>query len=61
MVKKFYLFAWALLIGTGLYSAANGTFGASEAIILSVGTGGLVYGFALWAVIANRDGSRTAS
>ena len=50
MFKKFYVFAWFLLIGSALASIFNGTFDALAMIAVSLGVAGLVYAFALWAV-----------
>lgn len=50
MFKKFYVFAWFLLIGSALASNFSGTFDASAMIAVSLGAVGLVYVFALWAV-----------
>ena len=50
MFKRFYVFAWFLLIGSALASIFNGTFDALTMTAVSLGVAGLVYAFALWAV-----------
>ena len=50
MFKKFYVFAWFLLIGSALASIFAGTFNALVMVAVSLGVLGLVYAFALWAV-----------
>ncbi len=50
MIKKFYIFAWFLLIGSAMASIFNGAFDAFAMITVSVGVVGLVYAFGLWAV-----------
>ena len=50
MIKKFYIFAWFLLIGSALASIFSGAFNAAVIVGVSVGFVGLVYAFALWAV-----------
>ena len=50
MTKKFYIFAWMLLIGTALMSILNGAFNAVAMLSVSIGAVVLVYLFALWAV-----------
>ena len=56
MIKKFYIFALLFLLGTVLASISSGTFDALTIIAVSVGAVGLVYGFALWAVLVNPEG-----
>ena len=51
MYKKFYVFAWFLLIGSTLASVFKGTFGPLSMIAASLGVVGLVYAFGLWAVM----------
>ena len=53
MIKKFYIFALLFLVGTALASISFGSFDALKMIVVSVGAAGLVYGFALWAVLAS--------
>ena len=50
MIKKFYIFAWFLLIGSALTSIFSGAFNAAVVVGVSVGYVGLVYAFAWWAV-----------
>ena len=50
MFKKFYVFAWFLLIGSAFAAIFSGTFDALTMIAVSLGVAGLVYAFALWAV-----------
>ena len=55
MFKNFYIVAWLILIGTIVSSVIEGSFGVAKAIAVSVGAVGLVYGFALWAVMNVTD------
>ena len=50
MAKKFYVFAWFLLVGTVLFSVFRGTFDVLAMLAVSLAAVGLVYAFALWAV-----------
>ena len=50
MLKKFYIFAWFILIGLAALAAVNGTFDQLALIGTSIGAVALVYAFALWAV-----------
>ena len=61
MIKKFYIFALLFLVGTTLASIAFGTFDALTIIAVSLVTVGLVYGFALWAVLVNPEGDLPGS
>lgn len=53
MIKKFYVFAWFLLIGSAIGSILSGTFDAMGMVAVSLGAVGLVYAFAMWAVLTN--------
>lgn len=53
MIKKFYVLVWFLLIGSVLASILIGTFDALAMLAVSIGVVGLVYAFALWAVLIN--------
>lgn len=59
MIKKFYVLAWFLLIGSALASIVTGTFDALAMIAVSIGTLGLVYALALWAAFTNPHSIRT--
>ena len=61
MIKKFYIFAFLFLVGTALASISFGTFDALTIIVVSLVTVGLVYGFALWAVLVNPEGDLPGS
>ncbi len=52
MIKKFYVFAWLLLIGSAAGSVLNGSI--SELGMVAYGLIGLalVYALAVWAVLA---------
>lgn len=50
MIKKFYVFAWFLLIASAMAAIFKGTFDAVAMIAVSLGIVGLVYAFGLWAV-----------
>jgi len=53
MLKNFYGLAWFLLAASVLISVFTGTFNPLGMIIFSLVAVGLIYGFALWAVIVN--------
>ena len=53
MIKKFYIFGWLVLLWTAVASISLGTFDALTMVGVSLGAVGLVYGFALWAVLVN--------
>jgi hypothetical protein len=58
MFKTFYFSAWILLIGLTIGGVLAGTFDAMGIIAVSLGVIGLVYLFALWAVM--KEPARTA-
>jgi hypothetical protein len=58
MFKTFYFSAWILLIGLTIGAVLAGTFDAMGIIAVSLGVIGLVYLFALWAVM--KEPARTA-
>lgn len=58
MVKRIYLYAWVLLIAATVTSLLNGTFDTPKMVAGSLGVVGLVYAFALWAVMKEGDSSR---
>ena len=53
MIKKFYVSAWFLLAAAALISVFTGAFNALAIVVFSLVAVGLVYGFALWSVMAN--------
>jgi hypothetical protein len=53
MIKKFYIFAWLLLIVSIGISAVNGAMSGIQIVTLGLIGLALVYAFALWVVIAN--------
>ncbi len=61
MIKKFYIFGWVFLIWTVLASIFLGAFDALTMVSVSLGAVGLVYGFALWAVLANPESAHPAT
>ena len=58
MIRTFYVLAWFLLIGWSLASILIGTFDALSVIAASIVAVGLVYAFALWAVLNNPHSAR---
>lgn len=61
MVKRVYLYAWVLLIAAAVTSILSGTFEAPQLLAVSVGVVGLVYAFALWAVMEGSGNSNLNS
>jgi hypothetical protein len=59
MIKKFYVLAWFLLIGSALTSIVTGTFDALGMVAVSIGTVGLVYALALWAAFTSPHSAGT--
>ena len=59
MIKKFYVLAWFLLIGSALASIVTGTFDAMAMVAVSIGTLGLFYALALWAAFTNPQSARS--
>ena len=55
MIKKFYIFGWLVLLWTAVASISLGTFDTLTMLGASLGAVGLVYGFALWAVLVNPE------
>ena len=53
MIKKFYVLAWFLLIGSAIVSIFTGTLTGLGMVTYSLIALALVYGLALWAVIVN--------
>lgn len=53
MIKRFYVLAWFLLVGSALASIFAGTFDALAMVVVGLGAVGLVYALALRAVLIN--------
>lgn len=53
MTKNLYVLAWFLLAAIVLVSALTGTLTPPALVVFSLAALGLVYGLALWSVIAN--------
>lgn len=58
MIKKFYIFAWLLLAASILFSVVNGPLNGLQMVVFSLIGVGLVYAFALWAVLSNPEVAR---
>ena len=59
MMKKFYVFAWLMFAGSIALSLVNGQMNGMLMIAFSLIGLGLVYAFALWAVVANAEVAQT--
>jgi hypothetical protein len=59
MIKKFYVMAWILLIGSALVSAFSGTFDAFAMVSVSIAAAALVYGLALWSVFRDPQSAQS--
>lgn len=59
MIKKFYILAWFLLIGSALASIFTGTFDALGLVAVSIGVVALVYALALWAAFSSPASAHT--
>ena len=58
-MRKFYVFAWLMLAGSVIVSLLNGPINGLQMVAFSVIGLGLVYAFALWAVLANAGDAQT--
>ena len=59
MIKKFYVFAWLLLVGSVLLLAINGPLSGLQIVVFSLIGLGLVYALALWVVLVKTEERRT--
>jgi len=53
MIKKFYVLAWFVLIGSATASVLNGTLNDLAMVAFGLIALGLVYALALWSVLTN--------
>ena len=53
MIKKLYVFAWFLLIGSAAVVAATGSLNGLSLVAFGLIAVGLVHGLALWSVLMN--------
>lgn len=59
MIKRFYVLAWFLLIGSAMASVLQSTLNELGMVAFGLIALALVQGLALWSVIINTPGTQT--